>query len=138
MARSSVNLRPPAVRVAAETRVRFGVAVGVGLGTRMGSGVALGAGLGTRVGLGVAMGVGLGARVALGVTVGVGLGTRVGVGVAVGATEDSSISAGGFAASIPLLRMRIKRCFRIKKMEPSNWMREVERVDSIPALFSVV
>ena len=106
IARSRVNLRPPAVRVAVETRVRFGVAVGVGLGT------------------------------------------RVGVGVAVGATEDSSITAATFVAeasplpanvsppaSIPLLRMRIKRCFRMKKIEPSNWMREVQRVDSIPALF---
>src|SRR5437667_2646172 len=73
IARSRVNLRPPAVRVAVETRVRFGVAVGVGLGTRMGSGVAAGVGLGTRVGVGVA--------------VGAELGTRVGVGVAVGATE---------------------------------------------------
>jgi hypothetical protein len=117
MARSSVNLRPPSVRVAVETRVRFGVE--------------LDAAVETRVGFGVAVGVGLATRVGSGVVVGAGLGTRVGFGVAVGATEDSSISASDFvaeasplpanasspAASIPLLRMRIKRCFRIKKNE---------------------
>src|SRR6266513_3305021 len=58
MARSSVNLRSPAVRVVVETRVDFGYAVG-GLGTKVGSGVAGGVGLGIRVGAGVAVGAGL-------------------------------------------------------------------------------
>jgi hypothetical protein len=152
IARSSVKLRAAAVRVTVETRVRFRVAVGVELGTSVGLGVEVGVGLRPSVGGGVAVSAGLGNRAGLGVAVGVRLGNRAGVGVAVGATEDSSISASAFvvaacplpansscpAASIPLLKMRIKRCFRIKKMEPSNWMREVQRVDSIPRFFTAV
>ncbi len=97
------------------------------------------------------MGVGVETGLELGVAVGVGVGVEIGVGlgVAVDVTEDSSIPACSFvveasplprnashpAASIPLLRTRIKKCFRIRTLRLDA---ESQRADSSKAVFALV